>query len=402
MRLFFALSLVALGTGCWSRQTVPVTPPAPRLVWVFEAPQPGAVIGSPCVGPEAVYLATAQARGINWSGTVFAVDPTTGKKRWVFDRDGWMLPSASTPLLSSGRLFVGEGMHGHFDCRLQCLDPATGHLVWEFPTGDHIEGGPVAAGELVVFPAGNDGMCAVDAATGKQRWAFRGDGHIDSTPCVHDGHVFVGAGKSRRFQNYQVICLDAATGKPVWRTPVPLPAWGNPVVAGGRVYIGLGNGRLTEDVKPPEQPAGALVCLDAANGKILWSFKTANAVFGRPTVVADRIVFGSRDGNLYALTTDGNEAYRVAMGGPVVAGVEPAGGRVYAVSVDGRIACVDPATGTEVWRHELARPGVVPQAFSGPVVSARRLYVAAEMTTGGNGIVTLFCFDLPDGEGGDA
>jgi outer membrane protein assembly factor BamB len=79
----------------------------------------------------------------------------------------------------------------------------------------------------------------------------------------------------------------------------------------------------------------------------------------------------------------------------VVAGVAAADGRAYTVSVAGRIVCLDPASGRELWRHELGRPGVEPHVFAAPVVSGGRLYVAAEMTTGQIGVVTVFCFQLP-------
>jgi outer membrane protein assembly factor BamB len=395
----FAVVVFLGAVGC-KPTAPPPAPPGPQLAWVFEAPRPGTIIAAPCVTPDAIYLAATQARGFDVTGAVYALDPATGRRRWTFDRDGWMLPSASTPLVAGGRLYVGEGMHGHTECRLQCLDPATGKALWEARAADHVEGGPATFGDLVIFPAGNDGLRAVNAGTGQPRWAFRGDVHIDSTPSVAGDRVYVGGGKSRRFQNYQVICLEAAIGKPVWRAPVSLPAWGNPVVAGGRVYIGLGNGRLTESAAGSEKPAGALACLDAADGKVLWSFGAGNAVFGRPTVIGDRVIVGSRDGNLYGLTPDGREAFRVPMGGPVVAGVTAAGGRVYAVSVAGRIVCVEPADGEVRWAHELGRPGVTVNAFGVPVVAGRRLYVAAEMTTDQTGIVTLFGFDLPAGEGG--
>lgn len=232
------------------------------------------------------------------------------------------------------------------------------------------------------------------------RWSFRANLHIDSTPCVARGTVIVGSGRSRRFQNYQVICLEAATGKPVWRTPVNLPAWGNPVVAGDRVYIGLGNGRLTESVGQPEVPAGALASFDLATGRPLWTFPVGDAVFGQPAVVGDCIGFGSRDGHLYGVDPDGREVFRRPMGGPVGAGAATAGRSVIAVSVAGRVGSVEPDGGQVEWTHDLARPGVEPHVFARPVVAGAKLYVAAEMTVGSSPIASLFCFELPADAGG--
>jgi len=375
-----------------------VTPPVPRLAWVFEAPRPGTVIATPCVTPESVYLSAAHSRGFHRQGAVYAIDPASGNQKWMFDRDGQMLPVASSPLASGAHLVVGEGMHGNFACRLQCLDRFTGRLRWEFETGDHIEGAPAANEGLVLFPAGNDGLYAVDAENGAYKWSFRADLHIDSTPDIAGGRVYVGSGKSRRFSTYQVLCLEARSGKPVWRMPVNLPAWGNPAVVRDHVLIGLGNGRLNESAAPPETPAGALACFDADTGKQLWNFPTGDAVFGRAVATDTRVLVGSRDGNLYGVTWDGREAFRVAMGGPVVAGVALSDGRAYAVSVAGRIVCIDPSDGHEIWHHELGRSGAVPRVFATPVIDGGRMYIAAEMTTGETGIVSLFCFDLPRGD----
>jgi len=392
-----ALVGLALGSGCRPSPPSSPAPPEPRPAWVFEAPRPGTVLAPPAVAADAVYLAVSHPRGLDSAGAVYCLDPASGKSRWAFDRDGKMLPTASAPLVAGGRLFVGEGMHGHADCRLQCLDAKTGRPLWDRRVGDHVEGGPVAAGDRVLFSAGNDGLYAVDAATGAVAWQFTADLHIDSTPAVVGGRAFLGSGKSRRYSNYQAVCLDVANGGPIWHTPVALPAWGNPIVADGRVYIGLGNGRLTESAPPPDRPAGALACLDAATGRLLWTFPAGDAVFGRPAVAGGNIIFGSRDGNVYGVGPDGREVFRLPMGGPVVAGIETADGRVYAASVAGRLVCLDPVTGREQWRHELGRPGAEPHVFASPVVVGGRFYVAAEITTGQTGIVTLFCFELPGG-----
>ena len=364
-----------------------------KLVWTFEAPRPGMVVGSPHIASDAIYLAAIHTRASEMRGAIYALDPAIGKPKWIYDREGAMLATASTPLLAGERLFVGEGLHGNFACNLYCLDSRNGHPRWTFPTGDHIEGGPAVADDLVIFPAGNDGLYALDVETGVPKWNFRADLHIDSTPFVANGRVYGGSGTSRHFPTLQVVCLEAATGKPVWRTPVNLPAWGSPVVAGERVFVGLGNGRLTEAA---QSPAGALACFDANTGAERWTFPVADAVFGRPVVAGGRVVFGSRDGNLYGLTLDGKEAFRVTMGGPVMAPPEAVGGLIYAVAVSGRVVCVNAADGRELWRYELSELGATPRVYAGPRVSGRRLYVAGEMMAGPTGIVSLYCFELPE------
>jgi len=398
--LFVIAGLVAAGFAVRMAQRPdnvrPPVPVGPRLLWTFEAPQPGFVVCAPIVSEEAVYLAVGHSRGFLQAGAVYALDPASGKPKWVYTASDAMLHTASTPLLARGRLIVGEGLHSNFSCRLHCIDARTGVAVWTFPTQDHIEGGPALAGDLVVFPAGNDGVYAVDLESGKEKWNFRADLHIDSTPFVHDGRVYVGSGPSRRFQALQAACLDAATGKPIWRTPLKLPAWGSPVVAAGRVFMGLGNGRLTQ---ADPAPAGGLACLDAATGKEIWTVSLPDAVFGRPAIAGDRVALGSRDGCLRGLSFAGEELFRIDLGGPVMAPPAAADETVYAVSVPGRLIAVNEGDGRELWRYELRDRGSEPRVFAGPTVVGNRLFVAGEMMAGQLGVVCLHCFELPESLG---
>jgi outer membrane protein assembly factor BamB len=394
---------VALVAGClaalaayllWPRGLSPDQPSAgPAVVWEFESPHRGGFVAAPWVSDDAVYIAAAHDRGLRSSGAVYALDPASGAVRWTFDADGRMLPTASAPVVADGRLYVGEGMHGHFACSLYCLDPATGRQLWAIEATDHIESTPAVSGGVVYFGAGNDGVYAADAATGKELWRFSADLHIDASPWVSNGRVIVGSGPSRKFSALQVVSLDVGTGTPAWRVATDLPAWGSPRAAGGRVFIGLANGRLNEGARPPETPAGAVLCLDERTGDILWRFDAEDAVFQQPTADGGRVYFGSRDGNLYAVdAVSGELVYRVPVGGPVIGPPAVSGGKVYVISVGGRLVCLSAADGRELWDWDVRRGRPVePVVLAGVRVSGGRVYVAAELKTGAGSAAVLYC-----------
>jgi outer membrane protein assembly factor BamB len=377
----------------WPRPAADPAPPGPAVVWVFEAPHAGGIVAAPWVADDAVYVSAYHPRGLRMAGTVYALDPATGKKHWTFDADGRMLATASAPVLADGRLYVGEGMHGHFACHLYCLDPKTGKQAWAVETTDHVESTPTVADGVVYFGAGNDGVYAVDAATGKEKWRFSGDLHVDARPCVSGGRVIVGSGPSRLYKTLRVVSLDAKTGGVVWRADTDLPAWGSPRAAGGRAFVGLGNGRLMEGAQPPETPRGAVLCLDEATGDIRWRFDARDAVFQQPTVDGDRVFFGSRDGNLYCVRAeDGSPVYEVPMGGPVIAPPTVAGGKVYAVAVNGTLKCLAAADGRELWNWDLkARVKHEPLVLAAVRVAGSRVFVAAEIQTGAGGSASVYC-----------
>jgi outer membrane protein assembly factor BamB len=398
--LGFAVALLVAVIGfVWSILRPPPAPPPPvpvsglAVVWTFEAPEPGGLVAAPWVAGDTIFVSAVLARGLHLAGAVYAVDPATGKRRWTFDAGREMRPVASAPVRAGDRVYVGEGMHNNPVCHLYCLDAATGAPFWAYQANDHIESTPAVADGTVYFGAGNDGVYALDAATGGRRWQFADGLHIDASPFVAGGRVFVGSGTSRTFNTLQVVALDAASGKPVWRHPVDLPAWGSPRVAGGRVFVGLGNGRLTEGAQPPEEPAGALLCLDAKTGQKLWRFDAGDAVFQQPAVVDDRVYFGSRDGHLYAVAVASGELiYRVPMGGPVIAPPAVADDKVYAVTLGGLLRCLDAADGRELWRFDLKeRTRADPLVVAGVRVAGGRVYLAAELRIGGVGLASLFC-----------
>ena len=82
---------------------------------------------------------------------------------------------------------------------------------WDYaPAAPHVPTPPVAAGGLILV-AGQDGKVrALDAGTGRVRWAFATAGPIKATPTLWEGRVYVGSGDGH------VYALEAATGRLLW------------------------------------------------------------------------------------------------------------------------------------------------------------------------------------------
>lgn len=127
------------------------------------------------------------------------------------------------------------------------------------------------AGDTVYFGSPVDnGVHALDAATGTRKWSFFTEGPVRLTPTVADGRAYAGS------DDGNVYCLDARTGARIWSTrPMPgmtrllgagrmmslWPVRTGVLVDGGVAYCGAG-------LFPAR---GTAVCaLDAKDGILIW------------------------------------------------------------------------------------------------------------------------------------
>ncbi len=148
----------------------------------------------------------------------------------------------------------------------------------------------------------------------------------------------------------ELWCADAGAGPSA------------PVIAGGRVFVA-------------SKDAHQVRALDAAGGKLIWSFTAGGPVDSPPTIHGGAAIFGCRDGWVYCLrATDGQLAWRLrAAPGerriidhdrlesawPVHGSVLVKDGLVYfaagrAAELDGgvRVYAAEPGTGKVVWKQK--------------------------------------------------
>jgi outer membrane protein assembly factor BamB len=286
-------------------------------------------------------------------------------------------------------------------CKIYCLDAASGRKLWHFVTAGHIESSPCVSGGRLFFGSGDDGVWCLDAATGAPCWQFAGRWHVDVSPAVTGGRLYAGSGVSVLHQTTEIFCLDTRDGSPLWRTATDLPVWGSPLADGGQVFFGLGNGRLTQSAGPPEKPAGALLCADAATGGVCWTCRVGDAVFSRPAVDETWVWFGARDGRCRCLDRrDGQVRWQTDMGSAVVTRPALIDGRLYVVASGGRVSCLDPADGRALWTFDVAQHSQSrPRLLSSPVVvpdadetgSHHRIFFGAELMSLAGSSAVLYC-----------
>jgi outer membrane protein assembly factor BamB len=275
---------------------------------------------------------------------VRAIDVASGKQIWraeytapfVVNPAAWLHGPGpkSTPAIADGRVFT-FGISGI----LSAFDLANGRLIWRIPAPAvqpwyGTATSPLIDGATVIAHVGgedNGALTSFDAATGKPRWQWTGDGPGYGSPIIATfGGVRQVIAQTQKF----LIGLNASNGALLWQLPfrtefdqnaitpivfqdllinggvdVPLTAlrpkldggkwiaetvWTNPqtpmflsspVIIGGTIY------GLTQRSK------GQFVAIDAATGKTLWNTQ------GREGENASML--GSRSW-LLASTTDGN------------------------------------------------------------------------------------------------
>ncbi len=148
---------------------------------------------------------------------------------------------------------------------------------------------------------------------------------------------------------------------PAWKTPLPGPLTAV-TVADGRLFVA-------------RREAGEVRCLDAENGKPLWSFPAGSRVDSPPAVCGNAVYFGSADGWIYCLrAADGELAWRYR--------VAPEARQVVAY---GRLESAWPVHGTV-----LVRPG--------PQQGKPLAYAAAGRSSYVDGGVFLCAVDAATGE----
>jgi len=296
-----------------------------KELWKFE--MGGAISVAPAVADGRVFA--GQQGGERF---FYCVDAETGALIWKQTiPGGWVWGSAT---VDEGRVYIPT-VDGH----AVCLNAATGHILWMYPTAKSVPAEPAIDGDLVYFGSWSHSIYAFDKKTGKIVWKENGVGldsgtliatggklylphhqtvyttldaktgatlnpgiidpkekglftNFNATPALHDGRAYytarVGAGLRGVPSASRVYCVNPDTSKVLWTFPDG-GGLSAPAIANGRVYIGSGNTPF-------------FYCLDTLTGKPLWIHRLGQRVEEATLCIyRDKVIILAGDGYIHAL-----------------------------------------------------------------------------------------------------
>jgi outer membrane protein assembly factor BamB len=163
----------------------------------------------------------------------------------------------------------------------------TGGVLWTATTEEGSFLPAAAMDKDTVYVGALDDRMHAYAANGVQLWQLRTRDWVMSTPLVSGGIVYFGSNDGR------VYAVDAGTGVVDWMAQTELAVQTQPALGtmGGRNVIFVGS---TDK---------SIYALDTSNGEILWK-GSADGGVGSPLFYQGLAIFGSRDRNVYAYSTE--------------------------------------------------------------------------------------------------
>jgi eukaryotic-like serine/threonine-protein kinase len=329
----------------------PVRPPI--VEWDLTLPRGVKNYTMPLVADGTAYV-------VDVRGDVVAVDLATGQRRWT--AEPFPADVSGTPLIANGLLIVPAD-----DGIVRALDLDTGEVAWTSHLPAAAGSSIAGASDLALVGADDGFVHALDVATGQERWSMDAGGPVIKAPAIEDGIAYIVTNDG------PVTAFDATTGHVRWQWRGLGPGEvATPAIRDGALY--LAHGVLDGD-SPYE-----LVALDvrdsAASGpKALWRWRTptADRLFSG-ALTPDAVYAISADGNVYVLDpATGAAEVLLATDGPVGSGPTVVSGVMYVASQDEHIYAVDLQTREVLWTE------AVPGSPSSPVAAGGHLIVGTEL-----------------------
>lgn len=271
----------------------------------------------------------------NGLGDVVAFNAADGKQIWKVRPGG---PLRGAPSVSDGTLYVMSQ-----DSQLLALSAKDGSLSWSAAASTELTGifgtaSPAIAQGTVVAGFSSGELNAYRYENGRSLWgdalsrtsistSVSSLADVDASPVIDRGRVFaIGQGG-------RMVSLELVTGQRLWE--INVAGISTPWIAGEWLFV------LDDDAR--------LLCIARSNGKVRWisqlrrydkpKTKKGEINWTGPVLAGGRLIVASSDGRLANVDpTTGTVQNETKSGGPVTLPLVVAGNTLYVLTDDGRLS----------------------------------------------------------------
>ncbi|RBQ16901.1 hypothetical protein DP939_27955 [Spongiactinospora rosea] len=292
---------------------------------------------------------------------------------WSFPTDGGL---RDAPMVTDGIVYVSGGD------RVYALDAASGRPRWARTIGELLQ---VVDGQVYVSDTGR--LHVLDARTGVAKWQW--DQYV-----LHEiEDLTVAEGLAVFCTGGRAVALDAASGRRLWRTGER--GCGHLAIDGGAVYVhegdstvsaldaATGHRRWSARSDAAVTAAGKVVyvgtgsrvrALDAAFGAERWSAPIGHGLDSAPELIGTALYARDSAGTLHALDArTGKERWTFPAGGTDSATRVTVSGNLLYLAGPGGVHALDTASGAQRWSTPLGSDVV-----SGPIAHAGIVYAGTD------------------------
>lgn len=257
--------------------------------------------------------------------------------KWEFTTGGII---EASPVVAGNKVIIGSR-----DGKVYALEVASGRLLWDFkgPKFEAFISAPVVGNDKVYVTTNTEGsIIAIQLDTGEKIWQFDTKQMMRSSPCITpEGLICVGS-----FDKHLYALAETQTGavEVRWKFPTAGSIQSTPRYFDGKLYFGSDDGNV--------------YCVSTDQGTKIWEFPTGAEVRSSPWVEGGTVYVGSDDGHLYALdaNNNGQPLWKFRTGGKVRSSAIVCQGQVLVGSTDGKLYRIDPGNGREVWSYDTGKP----------------------------------------------
>jgi outer membrane protein assembly factor BamB len=209
----------------------------------------------------------------SYDGVLYGLNVADGSVAWKVKTDNYV---HGTPAVADGVAYFAG-----CDEVFHAVRVSDGRELAKTPFGAYTGASVALDRHIAYFGTFDNEVLAFDLQKKKVAWRYA---HHErqfpfySSAAVADGLVVVGG------RDKLVHAIDAATGKARWAFATRARVESSPAITGGRVYVGSGDGRF--------------YVLELSSGRRVWEYDMASAVSASPAIASGRIVIGSQDGRL--------------------------------------------------------------------------------------------------------